>query len=190
MARGLATNVKTELAKDNFAFADLVEIHLDTIQRLTNAPFSITATTGSGGAGTYVANGEFLSFDLVSETIDARVNQINIVLSAASSTFTNLFLNNNYLNRRVTVHRQFFDSSYTAIDSPVMLWDGEVVGYKISENTRSSTISIVSSSVFYDFDRVNGRRTNDKSQQAVFPNDKGMEFSTSAIADIRWGRDL
>jgi len=190
MARGLASAIKTELAKDAFIFADIVELHLDPVQKLTNAPFSITATTTTGGSGTYSANGEFLSFDLVSETIDARVNQINVVLSAASSTFTNLFLNNDYLNRRVVVYRLFFDSSYSAIGSPVMLWDGEIVGYKISENTKSATISVTSSSVFYDFDRVAGRRTNDKSQQAVFPNDKGMEFSTSAIADIKWGRDL
>jgi hypothetical protein len=70
------------------------------------------------------------------------------------------------------------------------MWDGEIVGYRISENTKTSTISIVSSSVFYDFERVTGRRTNDKSQQTIFPGDRGMEFSTSAIGDIKWGRDL
>lgn len=193
MSRGLTSTIQAELAKDQILFGDIIEIHFDSgIQRLTNAPFSLATTTTTGGSGSFAANGEFLSFDLVSETIDARVNQINIVLTAASSTFTNLFLNADsgagYMNRRVVIYRLFYDAGFNQIDNPVMLWDGEVVGYKISETTKSSTISVTSSSVFYDFENIAGRRTNDPSQQAVFPGDRGMEFSTSAIADIKWGR--
>lgn len=191
MARGLHSDIKTELAKDSIIFSDVVELFLPGgTQRLTNAPFDIITTTTTGGSGTYSANGEFLSFDLVSETLEARVNQINIVLSAASNTFTNLFMNNDYLNSRVCVYRVFFDTAFAQVNNPVLMWDGEIVGYRISENTKTSTISIVSSSVFYDFERVTGRRTNDKSQQTIFPGDRGMEFSTSAIGDIKWGRDL
>jgi hypothetical protein len=191
MSRGLHSDIKDELAKDNIVFADIVELFLPGgTQRLTNAGFDIVTTTTTGGSGTFSANGEFLSFDLVSETLEARVNQINVVLSAASNTFTNLFMNNDYLNSRVCVHRVFFDSSFQQVNNPLLLWDGEIVGYRITENTKSSTISIVSSSVFYDFERVVGRRTNDKSQQTIFPGDRGMEFSTMAIGNIKWGRDL
>ena len=193
MSRGLNTDIKTELAKDQLNFADLVELHFQSgIQRLTNAPFTMITSTPTAGSGTYSANGEFLSFDLVSETLEARVNQIQIVLTAATTTFTDLFLNadsgNGYMNRRVVVYRLFYDTGFNQIDQPVMLWDGEIVGFKISENTKNATVGVTSSSVFYDFENIAGRRTNDPSQQAVFPGDRGMEFSTSAISDIKWGR--
>ena len=46
MARGLHSDIKTELAKDNIVFSDVVELFLPTgTQRLTNAPFDITTTT-------------------------------------------------------------------------------------------------------------------------------------------------
>ena len=190
MARGLGSTITTELAKDQLRIADLVELHFDTPSRLTNAPFAITTTTGSLGSGTYSANGELLTFDLVSETIDARVNQIKVVLTGATSTFTDLFLNDDYVDRRVVIYRIFFDENFNQVGSPVMLWDGEIVGYQISETLKNSTVSVTSSSVFYDFELQQGRRTNDISQQSFFPGDRGMEFSTGELSDIKWGRNL
>jgi len=191
MSRGLHSDITTELAKDSIRYSDLVELFLPGgTQRQTNAPFDIVTTTSTGGSGTFSANGELLSFDLVSETLEARVNQISIVLSAVSNTFTNLFMNNDYLNSRVCVHRVFYDSAFQQINNPVLMWDGEIVGYRIGENKRTSTIAVVSSSVFYDFERVAGRRTNDKSQQNISPGDRGLEFSTSAIGKIKWGREI
>ena len=138
MARGLGSTINAELAKDQLILADLVELHFPSIQRQTNAPFSITTTTPTAGSGTYSANGELLSFDLISETIDARVNQINIVLTGVSSTFTDLFLNNDFVDKQVCIYRVFFDSSLDIVGSPVLLWDGEVVGYKINETKKNS----------------------------------------------------
>ncbi len=116
MSRGLHSDVQAELAKDKITFVDLIELHFDTADGgtkfLNNGQFSFNASTDtSGGSQTFNANGEFISFEMIKETESAKVNEINIVLSGASNTFTSLFLNNDYVERRVVIYRQFFDTA-------------------------------------------------------------------------------
>jgi hypothetical protein len=188
MPRGLPTLIKTELAKDAISFADLVELHFDPIKRITNASIPIITATDTASSGTYEANGELMSFDTVTETGEAKVNQINLAISGASSTYTSLFLNNDYVDRRVVVYRIFFNQQLQIIDSPVMLFDGEIQSFLINETGDTSTLSVTSASVFYDFERTNGRRTNDTSQKAFFPNDNGLKYSAITLEDLKWGK--
>ena len=69
-----------------------------------------------------------------------------------------------------------------------MLFDGEIQSFAINETGETSTLSITSASVFYDFTRNNGRRTNDTSQKAFFPNDNGLKYSAITLDDIKWGK--
>ena len=39
-----------------------------------------------------------------------------------------------------------------------------------------------------DFEKKSGRKTNNTSQQRFFSADKGMEFSSENVLDIKWGR--
>lgn len=188
MPRGLSSTIKTELAKDAIAFADLVELHFDTLYRLTNAHIPIVTATDTASSGTYTANGELMSFDSVTETGEAKVNQINLALSGAATTYTNLFLNNDYVDRRMVIYRVFFNDSMQILGSPIMLFDGEIQSYVINETGASSTISITSASVFYDFERINGRRTNQSSQHAYFPADQGLKYSAITIDNLKWGK--
>lgn len=189
MPRDLPSLVKTEIAKNAVTFADLVELHFPTVQRLTNAQISIVTTTATTTpAQTYTSNGKLLSFDLVQETGEAKVNNINISLSGCSSTFTDLFLNNAYIDKRVVIYRVFLDSQLQIIDSPVMMFDGEIQSFTINETGDTSTVIVQSASVFYDFEKMNGRRTNETSQKGYFPADKGMKFSAVTLEDIKWGK--
>lgn len=189
MSRGLATDIVTEISKDAFVFGDLVEFHFSTPKFITNFKKDInTTTTTSGGAQTFTAQGELLTFDTIKEQPEIKVNQINIGLSAATNTFTSIFMNNDYVDTRVVIYRVFLNSSLVQIDNPVMLFDGEIQSYAINETGRTSTLGVTCSSVFYEFDRINGRRTNQSSQQALFPGDKGMNHSAITTEDIRWGK--
>jgi hypothetical protein len=189
MPRDLPSAIKTELAKNAIAFADLVELHFDSVQKLTNAQINLVATTPTAGSSqTFSSNGNLLSFDLVQETGEAKVNQINISLSGTSSTFTNLFLNNSYVDRRVVIYRVFLDDQLGIIDNPVMMFDGEIQSFTINETGETSTVIVTSASVFYEFEKNNGRRTNETSQKAFFPADKGMKFSALTIDNILWGK--
>tara|TARA_R100000734_G_scaffold14999_1_gene11150 strand:+ start:1620 stop:2207 length:588 start_codon:yes stop_codon:yes gene_type:complete len=193
MSRGLHSDVQAELAKDKITFVDLIELHFDTADGgtkfLNNGQFSFNASTDtSGGSQTFNANGEFISFEMIKETESAKVNEINIVLSGASNTFTTLFLNNDYVERRVVIYRQFFDTANATIQSPVMLFDGEMKNFTVNEQQDTSTVTIKSASVFYNFEDNNGRRTTDTNQKRFFPNDRGLEFASTTTKDIRWGR--
>jgi len=191
-SRGLATAVKTELAKDKITYVDLIELHFDSadggVQKLTNGQFSISATTTTS-SGTYTANGKFLTFETTNETNEARVNEINIILDGVSSTFTNLFLNNNYVERRVVIYRQFLAEDGTAISTPVMMFDGEIKNFTVNDQLDTSTVVVKSASVFYNFTDLNGRRTTTSSQESVFAHDRGFDFAATATKEIRWGRE-
>ena len=190
MSRSLPSAITTELAKDSITYVDLIELHFDgDLKTLTNGQYPVTATTStSGGAKTYDANGEFLSFETINETNEAKVNEINIVLTGCSNTFTNKFLNNDYVERRVVIYRSFRDSTNTAIDNPVMFFDGEIKNFAINDKEDTSEVVVKSASVFYNFDDTNGRRTTDASQRRFDSQDRGMQFASTTTKDIRWGR--
>ena len=193
MSRSLPTAITDELEKDSLKYIDLIEVHFDSADGgtkfLTNGPYPVSLSTStSSGSQTYQANGEFLSFEMVNETDEARVNEINIILSGVSTTFTNLFLNNDYVERRIVIYRQFLDSANAALSTPVMLFDGEIKNFAVNDKADTSEVIIKSASVFYNFDDNNGRRTTEASQQRVFPGDRGMQYASTTTKDIRWGR--
>lgn len=202
MSRGLASAVKTLLAQDEFHYVDLLELHFDVVRKLTDGPFDIILPTGSptisGTDVSYSADGMWLGYSNSGETGIPRVNQIKITMSGADSdaagnpvvTYANIALNQEYLNKRCVIYRQFMDNTNTKVSDPVMIWDGEIVASNIRDSDTDSIIEFTSSNVFYDFDMVQCRRTNSASQQQYFPQDKGFDSATQDITDVRWGRKI
>lgn len=191
MARGLGSVINNILAQDEFQYVDLLEMHFDGNPKfLCDGPHDLFVNTAtSGGFKTFQSTGEWLGYSNTSETGQPRINTVNISLSGISDTYLNLFLNNPFINTRTVIYRVFFDGS-TIFGTPVMIWDGEITSYQITDSTETQQITVLSSSVFYDFERVNCRRTNSASQQALHPRDKGMEYATVDITDIRWGKKV
>lgn len=190
MSRALNTDIITQINSSKFITAELIEIDLDTPLYLTTASFDIRAETATnGGPKDYVAQGRFLGYTQVNETSEVRIAKINVTFSGANSTFTNIALNSNYLHRAFRIYKVFLlDTDMSIIDEPVMVYSGSLTGATVKENILESSVTFETSNEFYDFERIAGRRTNDGSQQSFFPGDKGMEFSTAAIADIQWGK--
>ena len=193
MARGLVTAVKNLIAGTEFAWFYAVELHFTqgTIgtKRLTNAPRDITLTTATLPSGVYEADGTLLNISENTETGAIRSDTFNIILSGANSTYLNHFLNNSYLNTRAVVYQQFLTRS-GYVGDPVMIFDGEVTNFTITDDKQESYMQLTCSNVFYDFDMVQCRRTNSASQQQYFPQDKGFDSATQDITDVRWGRKI
>lgn len=80
--------------------------------------------------------------------------------------------------------------SSSAKPDPANIFSGRIDSFKVSENPRSgtSTLEWKASSHFADFDRVNGRFTNNESQQIHFPGDRFFEFAYRDPTQITWGR--
>lgn len=186
----LPANTITALEAGSFLYAELIEFQLATPLYLTTASYDIrTSTLTSGGTQTYLAQGKFLSYSGVRQSDELRVNNVSIQLSGSTDTFVNLVLQDQYLHRRINIYRTWIDiATNTLIDTPSLIYSGTITGGDVMDSTQECEVSLTTSNEFYDFDRIAGRKTNMNSQQRWYPNDNGMLFSTSGIADIKWGR--
>ena len=203
MPRGLSTALLNELATQNIKPIALVEIQFATPQFLTNHYKDIVETdiwddavglwddrlegTGLWDDGTtYTASGHLLGIGGKSEKSELDVSSFQIELSAVDSTFVSVVLGaNSVTNVEVKIDIGLLNDS-DAIIGTFNYDKGFIESYSI--NTETGRLVLSCTSHFADFSRVNGRKTNEGSQQLFFTNDKGMEFSALTVQDIKWGR--
>ena len=202
MPRGLSTALLNELATQNIKPIALVEIQFPTPQFITNHYKDITYTdvwddavgfwddrlegTGLWDDGkTYTASGHLLSIGGKSENSELDVSSFQIELSAVDSAFVSIVLNNNVSNDEVKIDIGLLNENDVIIGS--FNYDkGFIESYSINTDTGRLVLSCTSH--FADFSRIAGRKTNSGSQQTIFANDKGMEFSALTVQDLKWGR--
>lgn len=184
-------DIIAQLESDKFMFAELIEFALNTDIYLTTASYDITtATATSGGTQTYLAQGSFLNYSGVRHSDELRVNNVSLILSGSTATFVNMVLQDQYLHRTVKIYKCWINLTTRAIiDQPVLIYSGTMTGGEVNDTQSECQVTMTTSNEFYDFERITGRRSNDNSQQRYFPGDRGMLYSTAAIADIKWGRN-
>jgi len=102
--------------------------------------------------------------------------------------FISTCLNENVVNDSVDIFRGFLNDSNALIADPFLLYSGQIDTFAINENKNESTVAIQIVSHWADFDKTNGRKTNNTSQQRFFSTDVGMNFSSQTVQDIKWGR--
>lgn len=180
MARGLSSDLLTELNSGSIKPVALVEIQFPTVQRLTNHYKDI-----SHNSNTYSASGHLLKISAKAENSQINVANFSIQLSAVDNAFVSIALNNVISNDEVTVDIGFIDSDETLIDT--FNYDKGFIN-NFSIDTKTGILTLNCTSHFGDFSRTAGRKTNEGSQQRFYPNDKGFEFSALTIADLKWGR--
>mgnify|MGYP000016846897 CR=1 FL=1 len=183
MPRTINASTISALQSDEIRICHLVQIDFDEILRLTDNfhPLQFNGVT-------FLAAGHLIRIDDVQETEELRVGTLKIRLSSVDQAYLSIFLNMNYLNRRVRIWNAFLNPSGGIIGDPVATFDGEVTGYAVTEDSDSSTISLACASHWADFERKAGRLTNNNSQQYFFPNDTGFRFAADSVKDIKWGK--
>jgi len=187
MARGLSSAVKTELATGNIKYVHLVHLNFATPLYITDCSFALTSSI-SGSSRTYTASGHLLGISNVQESVAPMKNTLSIVLSGVDQSYIAIALGENIINDGVQIYKAFLDSSNAIIADPFLIYDGTIDEYIIGDDTNTSQITLNVTSHWGQFQKVNGRRTSDTSQQRHFASDKGFEFSALTIKDIRWGR--
>ena len=192
MTRQLASSLETKLGARSVFGVDLIELHLSTALYFTSSNIDIdfdSNTAPDSGTNTYLAQGQFLYFGNIVESSDLRVGQVDLTFTAVDTTTVALLLNNNYMNKRVVIYRAILDEDYSFTSDDVFtVFDGRIMNYSIRETESTATVTMTVASLFADFERKNGRRTNNASQQRVFSGDLGMNFSAEIVKDIKWGR--
>ncbi len=182
MTRSINASVVTELAKDDFNMVDLLYFGFDT-------PIYITTASHDVDTGTlYASSPHTLNLGNVQEHADLRVGTFNITLSGVEQTYVSLFLSDDYMDVRVTYHKALLDDSGAVIGQPILMFDGRISGVKGGDNGESSTLIVECASHWANFDTINGRMSNDASQQSVFSGDTGATLTGHSARDVKWGQ--
>ena len=187
MTRSLTTAVKTELATNDIRPIHLITIGFSSPVNITDCSFPLTSSV-SGSSVTYSASDFILGLSNFTEETELSKSSIGLSLSGADQTFISTVLNENVINDSVDIYRGFLDSSNAIISDPFLLYKGQIDEFAIQETDTESTVSLSIVSHWADFEKKNGRKTNNTSQQRFFSTDVGMDFSSQTVQDIKWGR--
>ena len=187
MTRSLTTAVKNELATNDIRPVHLITIGFATPVNFTDCSFDLTSSV-SGSSVTYTASDFFMGISEFSEQTDITKASIKLTLSGADQTFISLVLNENVTNDEVTIFRGLLADDNTLIADPFLLYKGNIESFEIQEGEKDSTVGLSIVSHWADFEKKNGRKTNNVSQKRFFSTDVGMDFSSQTVQDIKWGR--
>jgi hypothetical protein len=183
MTRLIDSATIAELAKDDFNLATLIRFDFSSVLYLTDWDRDISALSA-----TWNSSPHFLGVGDVKETSDLRVNTVDITLSGVEQSYVSLFLSQNYIDVPAKIYRAVLDDNDVVIGSPILVFNGVITNYDIQDSKSESTVTVQIASHWKDFEKENGRKTNDNSQKIYFPNDEGFEFAAKTIKDLKWGR--
>lgn len=161
----------------------LVEMQFSTTQYFTDYAHDLIYD-----GQTFDASSALLDIAAPKESHDLRVNSLNLELSGVNQTFISLFLTSDWINRSVIIKKALIGLDGQVIGEPFVIFNGQMTQFEINEDDKSSKVIVSIASHWADFEKTNGRFTNDNSQQFVFPGDRGLEYSANSIRDIKWGK--
>jgi len=187
MTRALTTAIKNELATNDIRPVHLITIGFGTPVNITDCSFNLTSSV-SGSSVTYSASDFIMGVSNHTEETDITKSSVNINLSGADQTFISVVLNENVINDSVTIFRGLLADNNTLIADPFLLYKGNIESFEIQEGEKDSTVGLSIVSHWADFEKKNGRKSNNTSQQRFFSTDVGMDFSSQTVQDIKWGR--
>ena len=197
---------RDEYYRDHTISIDCVELHLknalganDTLY-LCDGGFDVTfdsPTAPTAGNNTYLAQGNFIGFSGMSEDMDVKVGKFTITLSGIGNDYISKFINYEIEGKRVCIYKAFlsFGPSGTAplalVATPILMYDGTIYNFSIQETAKTCQISVDCSSLFADFERSNGRKSNNWSNWLFQGEQYDKAFEKSGWVgqtEFKWGR--
>lgn len=199
----ISNTVRDEFYRNNFIAVDLVELHVPSPLYLASGGINISwdsPTAPTAGVLTYQAQGDFMGFTGLTEDFDVRVGKFSVILAGVGNNYIVRFTNSfddprfkiPYEGARVCVYKAFLSvTTLQIVGDPLLIFDGMIYNVGIEESSNTCTISVECSSLFADFDRTGGRKTNNGSnwlfQGANY--DTSMEQSgTVGNSEYKWGK--
>jgi hypothetical protein len=185
MDRDSTAAFQTEIVKSANRPCHLVQIVFDSETLYMSDAFKNI----SYGGNTYIGASDLLSFSDIEEAVVVIVSKITVSLSGVDKTWISKILSQDYIDRTVKIYTAFLDTSFDLIADPVLIFEGRIDEPAITEEWESgkSTVSVGCTNAWVDFTRNTGRHTNHEEQNIRFSGDKGFEFASEIVKDIRWG---
>jgi hypothetical protein len=201
-----STANKDEYYRDHTISVDLVELHLknnsgaDQSLYLCSGGFDVafdSTTAPTVGSNNYIAQGNFIGFSGMSEDMDVKVGKFTISLSAINNDYVSKFLDYSVEGRRVVIYKAFLGFGATGTDplalvaTPILMYDGIIYNFSINETQNSCQIAVDCSSLFADFERTAGRKTNNWSNWLFQGEQYDRAFEKAGWVgqtEFKWGR--
>lgn len=185
MIRTLTANHKTEMAANSSRHYHLIRIDTSPALLLTTSYNNITYNSE-----VYLSTGFDLVIPIIDDDLDLKVRRYKFLLSSVNQANTAAFLLTPPYFKTVDLYKFWVDSGGSIIDDPVLIFSGYFANFsnKMNQKTGKSEMTIDAVSEFVDFDRINGRQTNDDSQQRVFSGDTCLRHSETKYENLPWGK--
>jgi len=186
--RGFNSTAKDESVKSFNSIATLVEVLVDPSNPTYLTDF---ARDISHDAKTWLSAQGMLSVSTITENNSNGIEQCSLSLSAIPEDFVNLFLDYDYIDRSVKIHKVFLAKDGTVLGNSRLIFDGRIDKPVIKHDFegRTASIGITASSHWIDFQRKSGRFTNDTHQQLYFSGDECFKYSVDYEKEITWGQE-
>ena len=194
------TTVLDEIYRENFFSVDAVYIALlDDTGAITDASTLRLATGGidvqlqftDNTYKTFAAQGDFMGFNSIEDTLDAKLGKFSIQLSGLTSGMAQRFLNKDFEGQRVQVAKIFLDYQTLQTIAQYVAFDGVIYNATITEDEKTCTITVDVATLWADFDRKAGRMTDNNSNwvfQGGLTLDKCFQKSGSVgQISFQWG---
>ena len=196
---------RDEYYRDHTIAIDCVEVHLkdrnganDTLYLCSGgADLAFDSPTApQAGANTYTAQGDFIGFSPMTEDFDVKVGKFSIFLSGISNGYVNKFINYEVEGKRVCIYKAFLGfgngtQPLSLVADPILMFDGIIYNFAVNETENSCQITIDCSSLFADFERTNGRKTNSWSNWLYQGSKADACFEKAGFvgqSEFKWGR--
>jgi hypothetical protein len=199
-------DVKSEYYRDHTIMVDCVELHLKDASG-ANQPLYLcsggadlafdTPTAPTAGVNTYESQGDFIGFTSLSEDFDVKVGKFSIYLSGIGNDYINKLITTEVEGKRVVLYKVFLGFGPTGQDplsivsTPILMFDGIIYNFAVNESSNSCQITIDCASLFADFERSNGRKTNNWSNWLFQGSNSDTCFEKSGYVgqtEFKWGR--
>ncbi len=189
------TTTRDEFYRDKFICVDLLEMYLTDA---VGDPAYLYLCSGgfdiSFNSNTYTAQGDFIGFSTVPEEFDVKVGKFSIYLSGLGSGMVDRFIDKDFEGKRVVIRKAFLDfdpMNLDIINSPIIIFDGQIHNVSITETQNSASINVECSTLFADFERTAGRKTNNGSNWLYQGTNYDVAFEKSGFvgqSEFKWGR--
>ena len=200
---------RDEFYRDNYVAVDLLELHLKNSAGTSdplylcgggfNINYASPTAPNNPSTNTYEAQGNFIGVSSLSEDFEIKVGKFSINLSGVGNSYVNRFTAYSPEGQRVVIYRAFLEykvvngiDQLVIVPNPITLFDGLVYNVGISETGSTCQVTVECATLFSDFDRSNGRKTNNGSNwlfQDGITYDKSMEQAGFVgQSNFLWGR--
>jgi hypothetical protein len=193
------SQARNTIYSQNYFAIDAVTLVIPGLDNVINDASILRFCSGGidliGDAATWTAQGDFLGFSTVAEDFDIKVGRFDITLSGVSSGLANRFSKGiDFEGCRVTLEKVLLDyDTLTLIDNPgIILFDGVIFNVKIVESAVTCTITVECATLWADFERTKGRKTNNESNWLFQQGNKSdlcfSKSSTVGQVEFKWGK--